>query len=115
MELEITDKKDNPLLNRTEIRFKVTHEAASTPARKDVREALAKKVGATKDRVVVDHLDSFFGKCETEGYAKVYKTKNDAMRIEPEATKKKHGLVEPKKEKGEKKKKEAEAPGEKKE
>lgn len=117
MELEIVDKRDNPLLSRVEVRFKVLHDAASTPSRKEVREAVAKAVNAQKERVVVDILTAAFGKGETEGYAKVYKNKQEAMRVESESMKRRHGLTEPKKQEGEKKegKEEEEAEGEKKE
>lgn len=98
MEIDIVDKRDNPLLNRTEIRFRIVHEAGGTPARKAVREAISKKTNSPKERVVVDNMSTVFGKCETMGYAKVYKTKQDAQKIEKDAVKKRHGLVEAKKE-----------------
>jgi small subunit ribosomal protein S24e len=97
MEIEVIDKRVNPLLNRTEVKFRIVHDAASTPARKDVREAVAKVMGATKEKVVIDHMSSVFGKAETHGYAKVYKTKIEAMTVENEKIRKKHGLIEPKK------------------
>jgi small subunit ribosomal protein S24e len=108
MEVEIKDKKENPLLNRTEIWFKIAHDAAATPAKKDVREALAKMTNSQKERVVVDHMNTVFGKGETVGYAKVYKSKQDAVNVERSAVKIRHGLAEPKK-KGEKKEGEAAA------
>ena len=102
MEVEIKDKKENPLLNRTELWFKIVHESAATPAKKDVREALAKATNTAKDRVVVDHMNTIFGKGETVGYAKVYKSKQDAVNVERSAIKLRHGLIEPKKKKEEK-------------
>jgi small subunit ribosomal protein S24e len=110
MEVEINEKKENPLLNRTEIRFKIVHEAAATPAKKDVREALAKATNTAKDRVVVDNMNTIFGKGETVGYAKVYKSKQDAVNVERSAIKLRHGLVEPKKKEEKKEGEEAPAP-----
>ena len=112
MELEVVDKKENPLLNRIEIKFRIVHEAASTPARKDVREAIAKMMGTAKEKVVVAHLSSIFGKAESSGYAKIYKTKKEAMTVEIEKIKRKHGLTEPKKEKKKAEADKAEAPAE---
>jgi len=97
MEVEIKDKKENPLLNRTEMKFKIVHDATGTPAKKDVREALAKMTNTTKERVVVDQMSTVFGKGETIGYAKIYKSKQDAVNVERDAIKLRHGLVEPKK------------------
>jgi len=97
MEIEVKNKKENPLLNRTEIWFTIKHDATTTPAKKDVREAIAKMTNSTKERVVVDQLSSVFGKGETIGYAKVYKSKQDAVNVERPAVKIRHGLAEPKK------------------
>jgi small subunit ribosomal protein S24e len=114
MEVEIKNKKENPLLNRTEMWFKIAHDDTGTPAKKDVREALAKMTNTTKDRVVIDQMNTVFGKGETIGYAKIYKSKQDAVNVERSAIKLRHGLVEPKK-KEEKKEGEEAAPEPKKE
>ena len=84
MEIEIVSKKENELLDRTEITFKAVHAKEGTPQREAVREKLASIVKATKERVIVDSMDSAFGKMETVGYAKVYKTKESAMKFERE-------------------------------
>lgn len=84
MEIEIISKKENELLDRTEVNFKAMHPMEGTPQREAVREKLATMMKATKDRVIVDSMDSEFGKMETVGYAKVYKTKEAAMKFERE-------------------------------
>jgi len=84
MEIEILDKKENELLDRTEVRFKASHAKEGTPQREVIREKLAGMLKATKERVIVDAMDSEFGKMETIGYAKVYKTKEAAMKFERE-------------------------------
>lgn len=84
MEIEIVSKKENELLDRTEVNFKAMHPMEGTPQREAVREKLATMMKATKDRVIVDSMDSEFGKMETVGYAKVYKTKEAAMKFERE-------------------------------
>ncbi len=113
MEVEVVTKKENELLDRVEVTFKVVHPKEGTPQREAVREKIASVLKATKERVVVDSMDSEFGKTETMGYAKVYKTKEAAMKFERE-----YVLVRNKlKEKVKKEKKaavRAKAPGEKK-
>jgi len=84
MEIEIVSKKENELLDRTEVNFKAMHPMEGTPQREAVREKLATMMKATRDRVIVDSMDSEFGKMETVGYAKVYKTKEAAMKFERE-------------------------------
>lgn len=84
MEVEVVTKKENELLDRVEVTFKVVHPKEGTPQREAVREKIASVLKATKERVVVDSMDSEFGKTETMGYAKVYKTKEAAMKFERE-------------------------------
>ena len=105
MEIEIVSKKENELLDRTEVTFKALHPKEGTPQREIVREKLASMLKASKDRVVVDAMDSEFGKMETVGYAKVYKTKEAAMKFERE-----HVLVRNKLKEAVKKEKKAAAP-----
>ena len=105
MEIEIVSKKENELLDRTEVTFKAFHPKEGTPQREVVREKLASMLKASKDRVIVDAMDSEFGKMETVGYAKVYKTKEAAMKFERE-----HVLVRNKLKEAVKKEKKAAAP-----
>ena len=82
MEIEVIDKRDNALLQRMEVRFKVLHKAEATPSRDHLRTELAKHLKASKEAVVVDHAASTFGRFETIGYAKVYRSKEEALSIE---------------------------------
>jgi len=82
MQLEVLQKKENLLLKRVEVRFKAIHKGEPTPTRDSLRAFLAKELKATKDIVVIDHQASSFGKYETLGYAKIYKSKEEAASVE---------------------------------
>jgi small subunit ribosomal protein S24e len=116
MEVEIVSKDENLLLERIEVTFKAVHAKEGTPQRDVIREKLASLLKVGKERVIVDSMSSEFGRMETFGYAKVYKSKEAAMRYERE-----HILIRNKlKDKGTEAKKgapaaAAEAPAEKKE
>ena len=84
MELEIVSKKDNPLLDRVELEVLAHHAGQPTPKRGEIRDQVAAAMKAKKDQVLVDHMESTFGKGETRGYVKVYKTKEAAQAIERE-------------------------------
>lgn len=101
MEVEIVSKKENLLIGRLEVNFKISHPKEITPKRKDVRDEMAKLLEVQKDRIVVDHMNSEFGKPETLGYAKVYKSKKDALQTETKAVLKRNNLFEEKKGKAE--------------
>ena len=105
MELEISGKRENQLLNRIEVTFTATHNAEPTPKRDQVKDELAKQLKVTKDRVIVDWMQSSFGMGSSEGYAKVYKTKEDALKIESEYVLVRNGLAQKKEKKAEETKK----------
>ncbi len=69
MQAEIISRKENPLLKRIEIQFKVVHHGEGTPQRETIKEEIAKLAKAPKDRVVIDHMDSQFGTTHTLGFA----------------------------------------------
>ena len=84
MEIEIVDKKENELLERIEVTFKASHSKEGTPQRDAVKDKLSSLLKAPKERIVIDSMTSEFGRMETVGYAKVYKTKDAVMKYERE-------------------------------
>jgi len=82
MDVEILTKRDNPLLHRTEVQFAVEHAKALTPTREAVRDSLAALLKAQKERVIVDHVRTEFGRPRSTGYAKVYASVEDAKKVE---------------------------------
>lgn len=96
MELEIQDKRENPLLDRTEVHFVVHHPNQPSPRREHVREALSNELNVKKELVVVDHLRSSFGVHDTKGYAKIYSKKEVALKVEREHIIKRNNLQEQK-------------------
>ncbi|MBA3046024.1 MAG: 30S ribosomal protein S24e [Candidatus Thermoplasmatota archaeon] len=100
MELEIQNKKENNLLNRTEVHFVLHHPNSPTPKRDNVREELSKALKVPKDRIIVDNMESSFGVHDTKGYAKVYPTKEEAMKVEREYLLKRNKLIEKQEKKG---------------
>jgi len=97
MDIEITDRKDNPLLNRIEVYFRIEHQGEAVPKRANVKEKVASLMKAEKDRVVIDYIKSSFGAGESVGYAKIYSTRADAQAIENEHILKRNNLFESKK------------------
>ncbi|MBU0762527.1 MAG: 30S ribosomal protein S24e [Candidatus Altiarchaeota archaeon] len=82
MDVEILEKKENPLLERTEVRFKLTYDGA-TPSRQNVRKKLVALLNADKKLTVVDSIDVGYGAKKAIGYAKVY-ANEQALKKEPE-------------------------------
>ena len=79
MKMEITQKKENPLQRRVEVYFTIDHNGESTPGRNAVAEEVAKQTKSKRDCVVVDNIESVYGRGMSKGYAKVYENKIDEL------------------------------------
>ena len=76
--MEITDRKENPILNRVEIAWQWRHVGAATPTRTEIIDAVVKmEPGATKDCVLVKSVNTRFGQPLTTGNAFVYGDRAD--------------------------------------
>ncbi len=95
MELQVLTRKDNPHLKRVEVTFKAIHKSEPTPTRDALRAFFARELKATKDIVVIDSQASTFGRYETHGYAKVYKSKEEALSVERKHILVRNKLIEP--------------------
>lgn len=82
MEITVESRKENPLLERLEVRFRVVHPNEKTPTIKTIKEELSSLLNAPKESIIVDHMDSEFGRPETVGYAKVYNSMDMMLRVE---------------------------------
>jgi small subunit ribosomal protein S24e len=81
MDVDIINEDENPMLHRTDVRFRVVHEDA-TPSRLSVRDSLAAKLNKDAEEVVIRKLDTKYGMRKTVGSAKVYESPADAMDVE---------------------------------
>jgi small subunit ribosomal protein S24e len=72
MEIQIIKDKTNPILNRREISLKVKERA--TPSRVDVKGKLAALLNSKPELIVIEHLDTIYGKQELVGTACIYQS-----------------------------------------
>lgn len=83
MEIEITEKKENQLLNRTEIKFRVDHPGTPTPTRPEVKAQLAAKLGINEEVLVLEKIAGIYGRQSASGIARVYNSKDELEKLEP--------------------------------
>ena len=88
MELTITNKKEEPLLSRTELKANVSFDK-STPSYKDISSLIASKIKADEKLVVIKHVYTSFGNRNAEVIAFVYKDEDKRQFIEPKLKEKK--------------------------
>ena len=82
MDIEIIEKNENPLLNRTEVHFDCVYTGETTPKIIDVKNKLVALLDADKNLLVVDKVLPKFGEGKAEVYAKVYDSEESLKSIE---------------------------------
>ena len=100
MKIEILNEKENPLLERKEMEFKVIHDKGS-PKLDEVRKKISANLNLKNDFFVIHGLHSTYGMSESEGFLKIYETKERMEQIENKYVLIRNGLMEVEK-KGEK-------------
>ncbi len=96
MKIEIVEQRENPLQKRVEVRFNIDHNGESTPGRNAVAEEIAKMTKSKRNCVVVDNIESLFGRGVSVGYAKVYDSLEAALEFDREYLLKRNGIEAPK-------------------
>lgn len=85
MEIKIIEKKENPLLNRTEIRFECEYSTEGTPSLLDVKHKLVALEDASNALLVVDVMKPSYGVAKADGFAKIYDSVEKLNEIEPKS------------------------------
>ncbi|MGZ4857855.1 MAG: 30S ribosomal protein S24e [Methanobacteriaceae archaeon] len=96
MEIDIKEQIENPLLNRTEIHFDCLYQGETTPQVIEVKKRLVALLNVENKLLVVDKVKPSFGEGRADGYAKLYNSEKNLIRIEKQHVLKKN--KEPKKE-----------------
>lgn len=96
MEIEIRNKRENKLLDRTEVHFVALHAGEKTPTRDQLKKALTGALGSKADVTVIDKITSDYGQGASNGFAKVYTSVEKARYHERHYLQKRNGIfVEP--------------------
>ncbi len=82
MEINVNEKIENPLLNRTEIRFDCNYQGEATPKVLDVKNRLVATLNVDKNLLVVHNLKPSYGEGKAHGYAKLYDSEENLKKIE---------------------------------
>jgi small subunit ribosomal protein S24e len=89
--MEVIERKENPLLDRVEIRFTWNHVNSSTPSLREMVAAAAKaEPGAKQELVFVKEVSTRYGRPQTTGLALIYGSSESAA-LEPEYVRVRHG------------------------
>jgi small subunit ribosomal protein S24e len=91
--MQVLERKENPLLDRVEIEFKIGHDGKKTPSRDSIISAVAQaEPGAKKELIIVKNINTRFGRPQTTGTAYIYGS-TESMTVEPVHALKRHGFI----------------------
>ena len=82
MNIKILEKKEVPLLSRTEIKAQLIFNRA-TPSTSEVTKSLAKDLSVDEKTIVIRKISTKFGFSEAKAIAHIYKKEEDMKIIEP--------------------------------
>lgn len=94
MDINITEDKNNALLNRREVKFDANYDGA-TPSRLDVKNKLAAMLNVPLELVILQKFDNSYGVSSAAGYAKIYEDADRMKVVEKEYVLKRNELPEP--------------------
>jgi len=83
MEIEIIQDRENPLLDRREVEFRISHPNAPTPRRVEVLDALSKKLGVDPNLVIIRKISTLHGRAYSSGVAHIYRRLETLLSVEP--------------------------------
>ncbi len=83
LNVEITEEKKNPLIDRLELTFRIDHFGMGTPNRLEVKKKIAAIQGSDEKLTIIKNLDGHFGNSYTQGGAYIYENSQDLQFYEP--------------------------------
>lgn len=99
MEVKVVSARDNPLLKRKEVQFRVEHgPAGKTPGRLEVKRAIADALRVEAELVFVERMRTLTGTNTAMGVANVYASMEQARLVEAEYIVKRNLPEKPKEE-----------------
>ncbi|MFX1377623.1 MAG: 30S ribosomal protein S24e [Promethearchaeota archaeon] len=83
LNIEILEDKRNPLIERTEIKFRIDNFGVGTPNRLEVKKKIAAMQGSDEKLTIIKNLSTHFGASYTNGIAYIYDKSKELQFYEP--------------------------------
>ena len=83
LNIEIMEEKKSPLIERTELTFRIDHFGKGTPNRLDVKKKIAALQGSDEKLTIIKKLDTHFGVSYSIGKVYIYNNAKELQYYEP--------------------------------
>jgi ribosomal protein S24E len=87
LDIEIIELKENILLHRKEIEFRIAHAGGSSPERIQVRDKIAAMHTAKPELTFIKQMKPIYGLPEVHGISYIYHDEEIASKLEPNYSK----------------------------
>ena len=81
--IEILEEKKNPVIDRTEVKFRIDHFDESTPNRLEVKKKIAAMKNANEKYTIIRKIQTQFGNSYDIGLANIYQESEELQFFEP--------------------------------
>ncbi|MFX1401012.1 MAG: 30S ribosomal protein S24e [Promethearchaeota archaeon] len=82
-DIKILEEKKNPLIERTELTFRVDHFGSGTPNRLELKKKISKMKKSNEKLTVIKKVKTHFGSAFDIGVAYIYKDAKELQYFEP--------------------------------
>lgn len=96
MKIDIIEKNENKLLERTEINVKVDHVGQPVPKREEFLSKFAALLNKERNQVVLIKLEAKYGEGKSTALVHVYETAERAIAVEKKFLLKRSGIIQEK-------------------
>jgi small subunit ribosomal protein S24e len=82
-DIKILEEKKNPLIKRTELRFRIDHFGSGTPNRLELKKKIATMKKSNEKLTIIKSIKTHFGSAYDIGLAHIYEDVNELQYFEP--------------------------------
>jgi small subunit ribosomal protein S24e len=83
LNIEILEEKKNPLIDRTELKFRIDNFGKGTPNRLEIKKKIAAMQGSNEKLTIIKNLGTHFGATYTIGTVYIYENAKELSYFEP--------------------------------
>jgi small subunit ribosomal protein S24e len=83
LNIEILEEKKNPLIDRTELKFRIDNFGTGTPNRLEIKKKITAMQGSNEKLTIIKNLGTHFGATYTIGTVYIYENAKELSYFEP--------------------------------
>ncbi|MBY8981996.1 MAG: 30S ribosomal protein S24e [Candidatus Lokiarchaeota archaeon] len=83
LNIDVLEEKKNPLIDRTEVKFRIDHFEKSTPNRLEIKKKISEMHKSKEELTIIKNIKTHFGAFYSTGKVYIYENVKDIKLFEP--------------------------------